>query len=54
MIKMTKYTIEVEVDEEMLRKYCGGPESVIGDLIHQEMGWVHDSGIYVVKIEEHE
>jgi len=56
---MAKYLIEVEVDEDKLRRSKGidvGEENEyeesIESLIIQEMGWVDDSGIYVRKIRE--
>jgi len=56
---MAKYLIEVEVNEDKLRRSKGidvGEENEyeqsIETLIIQEMGWVDDSGIYVRKIRE--
>lgn len=56
---MKKYIIEVEVDEDTLKKFkCEGmPEDDINNmsveqLIYEEMGWVKESGIYTVNITE--
>lgn len=54
-----KYLIEVEVDEEKLKavKCEGMSEADIADMsiegmIIEEMGWVDDSGIYLISIKE--
>ncbi len=59
MNDMTRYIIEVEIDERKLRdidpeagRDIVDDESSVDDLIRQEMGWVRDSGIYIVEITE--
>jgi hypothetical protein len=49
---MLKFTITIEVDEEALRNIRGedGAEESITSAIEQEMGWVNQSGIYVIDI----
>jgi len=51
---MSKYQITVEVNEDKLRSAGEeeGYEASIESLIMAEMGWVDDSGIYVVEINE--
>jgi hypothetical protein len=51
---MAKYLIEVEVDEDKLYDAVGGirHQFVVSDGIVQEMGWAHDSGIYVNSVKE--
>lgn len=56
---MAKYLIEVEVDEDKLRKskWIEGEEQEedkesVETLILAEMGWVDDSGIYVTSVKE--
>jgi hypothetical protein len=51
---MAKYLIEVEVDEDKLYDAVGGTrhQFVVSDGIVQEMGWAHDSGIYVTSVKE--
>lgn len=56
---MAKYLIEVEVNEDKLRRSKGidvGEENEyeesVDTLILGEMGWVDESGIYVTKITE--
>ena len=54
-----KYLIEVEIDEDKLRKskWIEGEEQEedkesVETLILAEMGWAHDSGIYVNSVKE--
>ena len=54
---MAKYLIEVEVDEDKLRRSRGidvGEEDKesVETLVLAEMGWVDDSGIYVTSVKE--
>ncbi len=50
---MKKFTIQVEVDEFELRyNYEKEDDRSIEDLISAEMGWVQESGIYVISIKE--
>ena len=56
---MSRYLIEIEVNEDKLRRYNGidvGEENEyeqsIESLIIQEMGWVEESGIYVTSVKE--
>ena len=47
---MTKYIIEIEVDEDKLRSTNEDNETSIAGLIEQEMNWT--AGIKVVNIKE--
>lgn len=56
---MAKYLLEVEVNEDKLRRYKdidvgeeNEYEQSIESLIIQEMGWVDDSGIYLNSVKE--
>lgn len=56
---MAKYLIEIEVNEDKLRRFEGidvgeenAYEETIDSLIAQEMAWVEESGIYVTEIKE--
>ena len=52
---MAKFIVEIEVDEDQLRKArdeAGGDENEeITEAIQQELGWVNASGISVNSIE---
>lgn len=56
---MNRYIITVDVDEEVLKSLkCSGmsaedvEDMSIEGMIEEEMGWVEQSGIYLVRIEE--
>ena len=49
---MNKFKLTIEVDEEQLRGATGDNESSVEFLVEQEMGWVSQSGISVVDMEE--
>ena len=56
---MSTYVIEVEVNEDKLRRSCGIDvheeaeyEQSIESLIVQECGWIDDSGIYIRQVTE--
>jgi hypothetical protein len=56
---MAKYLIEVEVNEDKLRRYNdidvgeeNEYEQSVDSLIMQEMGWTEESGIYVTSVKE--
>lgn len=46
---MERFIVEIEVDEKILREY---QSMELIDAVKAELNWVHDSGIYVVKIEK--
>jgi hypothetical protein len=47
---MKRYNLIVEVDEEIIKQVSKSDN--IEDSISKEMGWVEDSGIYLVSIKE--
>ncbi len=49
---MNKFTLTIEVDEAQLRGATGDNESSVEFLVNQEMGWVVQSGISVIDMEE--
>ena len=52
---MQKYQVIVEVDESQLTQAANPDvEANLCDLIQEEMGWVTESGIYVVEVKEYE
>lgn len=51
---MKKYQVIVEVDEAELKAATESKEVEFNvlDSIEREMGWVQDSGIYIVEVKE--
>jgi hypothetical protein len=52
---MANYVLEVEIDEGVLLAEAGdfSPDQVI-EAIYAEMGWVRDSGIYLMDVRRKE